>query len=76
MPARRTTGWAALMLLALALPAAAEDKQQPDVELLEYLGEWAGTDKDWTDPVDILDMKIDDSKDNGKAKVSEKRNDT
>jgi hypothetical protein len=59
--------------MAIATPVAAEDKQQPDVALLEYLGEWSGTDKDWTDPVDILDMKIDDTKDNGKEQDSEKQ---
>ena len=73
MPAKGTIGGAALILLVLTVPAAAEDKQQPDVALLEYLGEWAGNDKDWTDPVDLLDMKIDDKKDNDKAKASEKR---
>jgi len=53
---------------------AAKDSQQPDVALLEYLGEWASSDNNWTDPVDILDMKIDDSKKDDKANVSEKRN--
>lgn len=55
--------WAtAFMLLILVMPSAADDEQQPDTELLEYLGEWTGTDKDWPDPVDILDMNLDDKK--------------
>lgn len=73
MPAKRVM---AILLLAIAMPAAAEDQQQPDVALLEYLGEWAGNDADWSDPVDILEMKIDDGKENGKAKVSEKQNES
>jgi len=73
MPVKRVI---ALLLLAIAMPATAEDQQQPDVALLEYLGEWAGNDADWSDPVDILEMKIDDSKENGKAKVSEKQNES
>ena len=50
-----------LLLFFLVAPAHAEDAQ-PDAELLEYLGEWAGTDKDWSDPVDILDMKLNDDR--------------
>ena len=64
---------AVLLLLLLTGPVIAEDKQQPDMDLLEYLGEWAGSDKDWSDPVDILDVKMDDTKDNSKAKASEKQ---
>jgi len=48
-----------LLVIFLVPPALAEDTQ-PDADLLEYLGEWAGTDKDWADPVDILDMKLND----------------
>jgi len=73
MPAKAKVAWAALMLLMLAGPAVAEDKQQPGMDLLEYLGEWAGNDKDWSDPVDILDMKMDDTKDNSKANAPEKQ---
>ena len=64
---------AVLILIMFAGPAVAGDKQQPDVDLLEYLGEWAGGGKDWSDPVDILDVKMDDSKDNGKTKAPEKQ---
>ena len=70
MPAK----WAmALLMLAIAAPVKAEEQQTPDVALLEYLGEWTGNDTDWSDPVDILDMKIDDAKDNGEKQVSEKQ---
>jgi len=62
-----------ILLLAIATPVKAEDQQQPDVALLEYLGEWTGSDRDWNDPVDILDMKLDETKDNGKKQVSEKQ---
>lgn len=58
--------WASFLLMCFMLaPVAANDgrnDEQPDSELLEYLGEWAGTDKDWADPVDIRDMKFSDDK--------------
>jgi len=46
------------LILCLIAPVSANE-EQPDSELLEYLGEWAGNDKDWSDPVDILDMNFD-----------------
>ena len=73
MPAKSNIAWAVLLLLVFAGSAVAEDKQQPDMDLLEYLGEWAGNDKDWSDPVEILDIKMDDTKDNSKAKAPEKQ---
>lgn len=47
-----------MFFLFLPAPASANE-EQPDSELLEYIGEWADADKDWSDPVDILDMNID-----------------
>jgi len=73
MPAKSNTACAVLILLMLAGPAVAEDKKQPDIDLLEYLGEWAGNGKDWSDPVDILNVKLDDSKDNRMTKAPEKQ---
>lgn len=35
-----------LVQLVMAGPARAED-ELPDVELLAYLGSWAGTDEEW-----------------------------
>lgn len=59
-PASMRVKWALpLLLLFLLAPVSANDGQ-PDSELLEYLGEWTGTDEDWSDPVDILDMNFDD----------------
>jgi hypothetical protein len=58
MPAR----WAWLIvLLPLCLSVSADDAA-PDAELFEYLGEWAGTDSEWGDPADILDLRIEDNK--------------
>lgn len=55
-----------LLLGWLLLTPALAAEEYPDSELLEFLGEWAGTDKDWADPVDIQDMKLD-----GKETVTE-----
>jgi len=57
----------ALVLGCLLMAPVMAGEDQPDSELLEYLGEWAGTDKDWADPVDIQDMKLED-----KESVTEK----
>jgi hypothetical protein len=35
------------LLLACGLAAAAEE-ELPDIEFLEYLGSWEGSDEDWT----------------------------
>ena len=49
-----------ILLGSLILTPVLAGEEQPDSELLEFLGEWAGTDKDWANPVDIQDMKLDD----------------
>ena len=51
--------WATCAFLLFLFTPLSANEEQPDSELLEYLGEWAGADKDWSDPVDILDMNFD-----------------
>ncbi len=50
--------WTILIALLLAVAPVNASDEQPDTELLEYLGEWEGSDKDWADPMDIQDMNF------------------
>lgn len=46
-----------LMLGCLAVTAAyAEEVEPPSMEFLEFMGEWEGTDGQWQDPMQLVDM--------------------
>ncbi|MFO7594316.1 MAG: hypothetical protein R6X15_09775 [Pseudomonadota bacterium] len=49
-----------LALLLLSPPLAAEDREQPSLELLEYLGGWEDEEGNWLDPVTLgaADLKL------------------
>jgi hypothetical protein len=50
----RNTVLGALLCSALAAVAAADDPEEPDMELLEFLGIWDQEDDDWGEFVDLV----------------------
>lgn len=56
--ARRLVG--CLLVQAVLAGAAGAEEEAPDVELLAYLGSWAGTDEEWV-AVAEWDGKTEDS---------------
>ncbi|MGD8569349.1 MAG: hypothetical protein PVJ39_14775 [Gammaproteobacteria bacterium] len=45
-----------ISLLVLAFDAHAGDRENPSMELLEFLGEWQTKDGEWVDPMRFLDI--------------------
>ncbi len=44
-----------LLSLSPAVMAADEDREAPDLALLEFLGSWEDADGEWIDPVQMLE---------------------
>jgi hypothetical protein len=51
MPVRRIL----ITLLCASSLALAADEEMPEIEFLEYLGLWEGTDEDWTMFSDLVE---------------------
>ncbi|MCF6211440.1 MAG: hypothetical protein L3J88_01120 [Gammaproteobacteria bacterium] len=45
-----------LLSLSPGMMAAEEDRQAPDLALLEFLGSWEDADGEWIDPLQMLDV--------------------
>lgn len=68
MPAKRKAGLTLLLLCAVMQAQAAEDKgknENPDQELLEFLGKWESVDGQWVDPGQLQDLSMFQQKDTG-----------
>ncbi len=44
--------WLTLLLLICSNAPVVADEQAPDLELLEYLGQWEREDGSWSDPME------------------------
>jgi hypothetical protein len=63
--ASRVLGWVGCLVASVAITSAAraqEDAAGPDLEFLEYLGSWQGSDAEWPAIVDWNDRNADANK--------------
>ena len=68
MPVKREVWLILLLFCATIQTHAAEDKgkdDNPDQELLEFLGKWESVDGQWVDPGQVQDLSMFQQKDTG-----------
>ena len=66
--ARQAARLALLSLLGIVGTADAQDvEEQPDLDFLEYLGSWEGSDEEWT----LFILAVDENDDSETAKRSD-----
>ena len=49
---------AGILFCLLGTPLSATEQEQPSLELLEFLGDWAMDDDGWLDPIEIEGMEL------------------
>lgn len=66
MPVKRNAWLVLLLVCAVVQAHAAGDKDEnPDQELLEFLGKWESVDGQWIDPGQVQDLSMFQQKDTG-----------
>ena len=49
---------AGILFCLLGTPLSATEQEQPSLELLEFLGDWAMGDDGWLDPIEFEEMEL------------------